>query len=175
MKHVRSALRSSLRATKSRRSAPVLAGVALGAVLAVGTAVPASAASITTCSLSPAAATVEPLNSPAAVVSWTPGGLRWVWIEFFYDEDPGFSGPFPLDQLTFAIGEEWSEVLAGSTFRMDIYAATGNPLGEKVGVEPLCTMTVTYASAGGGDFDLDIDRERYLGRSSSVAELPDTV
>jgi len=47
MKHVRSVLtRSSLGATKSRRSAPVLAGLALGAVLAVGTAVPASAASL---------------------------------------------------------------------------------------------------------------------------------
>lgn len=47
MKHVCSALtRSSLGATKSRRSAPVLAGLALGTVLAVGTAVPASAASL---------------------------------------------------------------------------------------------------------------------------------
>jgi LPXTG-motif cell wall-anchored protein len=47
MKNVRSALtRSSLGATKSHRSVTVLAGLALGAVLAVGTAVPASAASL---------------------------------------------------------------------------------------------------------------------------------
>ena len=47
MKHVCSALtRRSLGATKSHRSVTVLAGLALGAVLAVGTAVPASAASL---------------------------------------------------------------------------------------------------------------------------------
>jgi len=178
MKQFRSALRSSFRATKSRRSAPVLAGVVLGAVLAVGTAVPASAASITSCSFSPTHVDV-PVGStqmPTANFTWAPAqaGLS-TYNQLFVDDVLVNSGLEPIVGSSgnpIPIGALWSEELAGKTVLLKVHAF--DVVAETL--ELLCSVSITYASAGGGgEFDLDIDRERYLGRSSSVAELPDTV
>ena len=184
MKQFRSALtRSSLGATKSRRSAPVLAGVVLGAVLAVGTAVPASAATITSCSFSPTHVDVpvDSTEQPTPIFTWDPAsGTEMFYVEMFVDDVLSLGAPYPISGSSgnpYPTGSPWSEVMAGSSIRFDIYATDGSLKGPSL----LCSFSITYASAGGGEpagggeFDLDIDRERYLGRSSSVAELPDTV
>ena len=178
MKYVGSALRrGSLRAMKSRRSAPVLAGVAIGVVLAAGTAVPESAASITGCSFVPTAVTVDASDPQATTTfSWEPGsqlGLDF-YLEIFFNESLVDAGreTASASGVDFPIGEPWNEEAAGSTFRADFYAIDSSD--QKTGGR-LCTFAITYASAGSGEIELHIDREHYLGRPSSVTELPDTV
>ena len=181
MKNVCSALtRSSLGATKSHRSVTVLAGLALGAVLAVGTAVPASAASITGCAATPTSATVTAENPQAtSAFVWQPTATAnlYAFVETFLDGNLNISGMGPVGgDGVFPMGDPWSEELAGSTWVFNVYAHDGS--NQKTG-SVLCTFTTIYAPVGGsgdfGEFDLDIDREHYLGRPSSVGELPDTL